>query len=102
DPALRYIPPTGLAVEEEHVFRFRIAQSVRPGTVILNDFNFEKPKLNLEAKMEMRRDPGLAFIDYPGEYLEQNPGGTVAERRAQEFDSSRVVAIGQSNCKRLG
>ncbi len=102
DPALRYIPPTGLAVEQEHVFRFRRAQSVRPGAVVLNDFNFKKPKLDLEAKGDNARDPGLAFIDFPGEYAEQNDGMTVAERRAQEFESSRVTAIGQSNCKRLG
>lgn len=102
DPALPYMPPTGLNVEEEHIFRFRIAQAVRPGAVVLNDFNFENPKLNLEAKGDSGRDSGLGFIDFPGGYTDQDHGGTVAERRAQEFESSRVAAIGQSNCKRLG
>ena len=43
--------PAGMNMEEiEHVYRFRIAQSVRPGAVVLNDFNFENPKLDLEAE----------------------------------------------------
>ncbi len=102
DPALRYIPPTGLNTEAEHVYRFRVAQSVRLGAVSLNDFNFKNPKLNLEAKFDGGRDAGLAFIDFPGGYEYQGVGESIAGIRFQEFEASRVVAIGQSNCKRLG
>ncbi|MBK8268671.1 MAG: type VI secretion system tip protein VgrG [Planctomycetes bacterium] len=58
--ALSYRPPTGLNAQEEHVFRFRISQSVRPGAVVINDFNFEKPRLALEAKADAgRRESGI-------------------------------------------
>ena len=49
--------------ETEHVFRFRIGQSVRPGSVVINDFNFQKPKLPLEAKADAGRDKGLEFSE---------------------------------------
>src|SRR5438105_832879 len=72
--ALPYRPPTGLNISDEHVFRFRISQSVRPGAVVINDYNFEKPALALEAKADAGRDAGLEYSDYPGEYTEQSRG----------------------------
>ena len=98
---LPYRPPTGLNVEEEHVFRFRIAQSVRPGKVVLRDFNFENPPLDLESSSDAGRDEGLEFSDYPGEYLEQGVGGELATLRTEEFEANRIQALGRSNSSRL-
>src|SRR5262245_37930525 len=101
DTALPYRPPTGMNVEDEHVFRFRRSQSVRPGAVVVNDFNFEKPKLKLEAKSDAGRDPALFFSDYPGDYTEQARGTKVAELRKEEFEAARIACVGQSNSGRL-
>jgi len=101
EPALPYHPPTGMHVREEHVFRFRLGQCVRPGAVVLNDFNFKSPQVNLESKSDCGRNPGLEFSDYPGEYIEQGVGGQIAELRAQEFESARILGVGQSNSPRL-
>ncbi len=101
DPALPYHPPTDMTVSEEHVFRFRVGQCVRPGAVVLNDFNFEKPQLNLESTHDSGRDLALEFSDYPGEYGEQGPGTKIAQLRAEEFDSGRILGVGQSNSPRL-
>ncbi len=101
DPVLPYHPPSGLNVEHEHVCRFRLGQSVRPGAVVLNDFNFEKPRLNLRSASDNSRDHGLEFSEYPGEYTQQSQGARLAKLRAEEFESGRVVGVGQSNCHRL-
>ncbi len=101
DAKLRYQPPTGLNVEEEHVFRFRRSCSVRPGAVVLRDFNFENPPLDLEVKSDCQRDAGLEFSDYPGEYLQQDAGGELARLRAEEFEAGRTLGVGQSNSPRL-
>jgi uncharacterized protein involved in type VI secretion and phage assembly len=96
-----YQPPAEMNVSEEHVYRFRLGQCVRPGSVVLNDFNFENPKLNLESKQDCERDTGLEFSDFPGEYTEQSVGQTLASMRAEEFESGRVLGVGQSNSPRL-
>jgi uncharacterized protein involved in type VI secretion and phage assembly len=101
EPALPYHPPTDMNVTEEHVFRFRMGQCVRPGAVVLNDFNFEKPQLNLESTHDLGRDLALEFSDYPGEYREQGAGTTIAKLRAEEFESGRIHGVGQSNSPRL-
>ena len=101
EPELPYHPPTGMNVSEEHVFRFREGQCVRPGAVVLRDFNFENPALDLESKSDCGRDSALEFSDYPGEYVEQAPGTDIATRRAEEFESARILGVGQSNSPRL-
>ncbi len=101
DAALPYSPPTGLNVDTEHIYRFRIGQTVRPGAVVFNDFNFENPSLNLEARFDLARDTGLEFSDYPGEYTEQAAGTAIAKIRAEEFETGRTTGVGQSNSYRI-
>ncbi|MCK4660090.1 MAG: type VI secretion system tip protein VgrG [Phycisphaerae bacterium] len=101
EPGLRYCPPTGLNVQDEHVYRFRLGQMIRPGAVVLNDYNFENPKLSLQTSSDCGRDAGLEFSDYPGEYIEQSPGQELATLRAEEFETSRILGSGQSNSPRL-
>ena len=101
DAKLVYRPPSGMNVDTEHVFRFRLGQSVRPGAVVLNDFNFEKPPLDLKSKADAGRDKGLEFSDYPGEYDSQASGTNLAKLRVEEFESERILGVGQSNSYRL-
>lgn len=98
---LPFHAPSGISSDDEHVSHFRKGQCVRPGSVVLNDFSFENPKLDLEAKADSGRDSGLEFSDYPGEYAEQSPGRTIAQLRSEEFESGRVTGVGQSDCVRL-
>jgi len=99
--SLPYVPPTGMVATAEHVFRFRMEQAIRPGAVVLNDFNWQNPPLDLKSTADCGRDPGLEFYDCPGEYLEQAPGGDIAKLRAEEFEAHRTVGLGRSNCPRL-
>ena len=98
---LFYHPPSGMHVEQEHVFRFRLGQSVRPGAVVLNDFNFENPKLDLKGSSDCGRDKDLEFFDCPGEYQDQKQGQNLAALRAAEFEAARTVGVGQANSPRL-
>ncbi len=99
--ALPYKPLTGMSAPDEHVFRFRLGQSVRPGAVALNDFNFKNPQLDLMATGDLGRDAELEFYDYPGEYDKQALGTSLAKIRTEEFETRRVVGSGQSNSPRL-
>ncbi len=101
DSSLPYVPPASMTVSAEHVFRFRKGSAVRPGAVVLRDFNFEKPQVNLECRNDNGKGAGLEISDYPGEYREQGAGTRIARLRTEEFDCSRTVAVGQSNSPRL-
>jgi len=104
DPALPFVEPSGLnTLDQDHVFSLRRSQSVRPDKVVLKSFNFENPGLGLEATHDaFSRNAGLTFSDSPGQYVDQAKGSSEAERVNQEIEASRVTAIGQSNCVRLG
>jgi len=101
DSSLPYVPPASMVVSAEHVFRFRKGSAVRPGVVVLRDFNFEKPQVNLECRNDNGKGAGLEISDYPGEYREQGAGTRIACLRTEEFECSRTVAVGQSNSPRL-
>ena len=101
DPALPYQPPTGLQTESEHIWRFRTMAAIRPSVVVLNDYNFENPPLNLLAKADNGFLPGLVFSDFPGEYQNQARGTALAKLRAEEFEASLWTYVGMSNCRRL-
>ena len=98
---LPFQQPSGMVVSEDHVSRIRRGQCVRPGAVVIDDFDFKNPKLKLLSTSDCGRDPGLEFSDYPGDYLTQSDGKTYAKIRAEEFDSGRIVGIGEANCARL-
>ena len=99
DPKVPFQTPAGLNTrDEEHVSRFRLGQAVRPGAVVLDDFSFENPRLRLQTKADRGRDLGLEFFDYPGEYRTQTDGQTLATLRAEEFEATRTLGVGQSNC----
>ena len=101
EEALPFVPPRGMNIDQEHVFRFRLGQSVRPGKVVLNDYNFESPAMSLEAldTNELRED--LEFSDCPGDYTAQGDGQELARIRAEEFKVGHVRAVGQTNSIRL-
>lgn len=101
DSVIRYASISGLNASEEHVYRFRLGQGVRPGSVVLNDFNFENPTLDLNSRAELGRDVGLEVRDYPGEYVNQRDGQSLAKIRSEEFEAGRILGIGQSSCGRL-
>ncbi len=96
-----FVPPSGMGHETEHIFRFRLGQAVRPGAVMLTDFNFKNPKLKLDAKADAGRDPSLEFFDYPGEYIDQSAGSKLAKTRIEEFEGNRIIGVAQSNSYRL-
>ncbi len=99
--ALAYRPPSGMNTSGEHLLRFRLGRSVRPGAVTLRDFSFKNPRLDLQTGSDTDHDQDLEFSDYPGEYDSQSRGTELARLRAEEFEASRTVGYGQSNCHRL-
>lgn len=85
-------------VSEEHIFRFRYAEEIRPGTTTLRDYNFKKPSQDLEGVSQSNADKSLAFYDYPGIYDESAVGKSLAKTRLEELRVPSKTGTGESVC----
>jgi type VI secretion system secreted protein VgrG len=92
---------TGEEPDFEHIYKFQYSQAVRPGEVVLKDYDFKKPQLDLTAQKAADRDTNLEIYDYPGEYTQPSIGASLSEIRLQELQTPRRVGEGMSNCRRL-
>ena len=95
-----YYLAEGDPVEEPHISRWRFEKIVRPGQVVLNDFDFEKPGAKLEVNasdVKPHQKADYEVYDYPGEYVEADEGDRYARVRIEELHSRYEEARGASN-----
>jgi len=92
---------TGAVPSEEHIFRYHYAEEVRPGKVMLQDFDFQNPSLNLMADSQADINTELEFYDYPGEYSSPDKGAHLASLRLEELQVNRKRGKGKSVCRRF-
>lgn len=85
-----FYPPTALARRQrDHLYEWSVFHEVQPGSVSLNDFDFEKPKANLRVVKQAspaRTHPqaGHEIYDYPGQYVIAADGENYAKARIEE------------------
>jgi len=94
--------PIGVRKEQvDHLQSLTVSQSILPGKFAVNDFDFEKPKVGLLAKVDRAYghsyeigDPEI--YDYPGEYKQQADGDNYIKRRMEEAhcQHERIQAAG--------
>ncbi len=92
---------TGEEPDFEHIYHFRYTEEVRPGEVVLRDFDFKKPSLDLTANKAADVRKELEIYDYPGEYVQPAVGKDLSEVRLQEQQTPRKVGQGRTNCRRM-
>ena len=83
-----YPPEEGGQRERDHVSGWSVQKEVQPGSYTLRDFDFEKPKADLEVRLNKPFEHGQAeceVYDYPGEYLTSGDGDTYAKVRLEEL-----------------
>jgi type VI secretion system secreted protein VgrG len=107
DPALWFKPIAGQMVSDrEHVREFRFSERVRPGQVVLRDFNLHQPGLAMEVKESNKSHTELEVYTYPGDYQDPalggpHTGGALAKLRLEGYQTHRRVGAGASDCPRL-
>ncbi|WP_342376992.1 type VI secretion system tip protein VgrG [Myxococcus stipitatus] len=88
--------------EAEHVSSVTRTQRLRPGTVSLRDFDFERPTLDLTSKT--RNDPeslGWEVYDYPGDYVKPAEGQSLSRVRLEALRFGTKTLAGDGTCHRL-
>src|SRR5262249_25151739 len=79
------------------VQRYRTAT----GQVVLRDYNFNKPQLDLTATASADKDTDLEVYDYPGAYAELKDGKRLAQVRLEALQAERAVMEIHAACPRL-
>jgi type VI secretion system secreted protein VgrG len=88
---------------EDVVEQWNMALELRSGKYTMTDYNFETPKTSLMADeptvMEHAGNTKLEIYDYPGKYLTQTEGISLAQIRMQEEEVQVKVGRGESRCR---
>lgn len=98
-----YYPPdlSGAIRERDHFQSWEVVQSIVPSKYAIRDFDFEKPKVPLDAKLKTDRphayplkDPEI--YDYPGDFTETRDGEDFVKKKLQALQAQheRVYASG--------
>ena len=92
---------SGYAADEEHLFFFNYAESIRSGKATLRDFNLKKPTMDMERDKEADKTPELEVYDYPGLYDDPGVGKSLASVRLEAFQTPRKQGSGESTSMRF-
>lgn len=95
-----YPPEESERRERDHISDWSLNQLIQPGVYALNDYDFKKPKANLEVKSSIPREHEQAefeIYDYPGEYSESSDGETYVRARIEELQAQYEEVQGQGN-----
>lgn len=93
--------PLGALMSGEHVQRFHHTEEVRSGKVTVRDFDFKKPKLQLEGQAESSTHSDLELYDHPGDFEKPPVGGAIAKRRIEERAALKTLGQGESAVTRF-
>jgi type VI secretion system secreted protein VgrG len=100
-----FYPPDGQHRERDHISDWRLAQAVQPGSVELNDYDFQRPGARIDVRSAMRR-PHTAgdypLYDYPGTYVQSGDGEHYARTRIEAIQSQHERVELSGNARGLG
>jgi type VI secretion system secreted protein VgrG len=102
DPEVPFEEGEAGLLRGEAVHDFRVRQAMRVGAVTLREFDFEKPKLDLEV-VQRAGDSGqeIEVYDFPGDYPHETLGKDLVKIRLEEQRARRRVATGAGDVRRL-
>lgn len=75
-----YQQDTGLVADKPVIKRFGVRVETRTSRVTRRDYDFEKPKLLLEADVKSAFKPDLEDYDYPGHFVDRERGKHLSQR----------------------
>ena len=96
-----YQQDSGLVADQPVIKRFGLRLATRTSRVTRRDYDFEKPRLLLEAGVKSEFKPDLEDYDYPGRYTDRGRGKHLSQRALERHRSDYQLAEGQSDQPRL-
>ena len=100
DQPIAYVPDSGMLADAQVVKRFSVRIAARTSRVTRRDYNFEKPRLLLEATsrpLQEEPQPDLEDYDYPGRFTDREHGTLVSQHALQRHRADYRLAEGHSD-----
>ncbi|WAJ37521.1 type VI secretion system tip protein TssI/VgrG [Pseudomonas sp. GOM7] len=98
---LAYQQDTGLVADDPVIKHFGARVETRTSQVTRRDYDFEKPRLQLEAKADGEAQPKLEDYDYPGRYTDRERGRHLAKRALERHRHDFELAEGDGDSPTL-
>ncbi|MFB4369482.1 MULTISPECIES: type VI secretion system Vgr family protein [unclassified Pseudomonas] len=91
--------------ERDHIHDWHLAHEVQPGSLALNDYDFQRPSARLEVRSSIAREHANAdypLYDYPGEYVQSKDGEQYARNRIEAIQAQYEQIRLKGNARGLG
>jgi type VI secretion system secreted protein VgrG len=99
--ATGYQQDSGLVADQPVIKRFGLRLETRTSRVTRRDYDFEKPRLSMEAAFHSDFQPDLEDYDYPGRFTERARGKHLSQRALERHRHDYELADGESDQPRL-
>jgi type VI secretion system secreted protein VgrG len=96
-PTTAYQQDSGLVADDPIIKRFALRLATRTSRVTRRDYDFEKPRLQLEAAHKGEAKPDLEDYDYPGRFTERARGKHLSQRALERHRADQQLAEGESD-----
>ncbi|WBL60438.1 type VI secretion system tip protein VgrG [Stutzerimonas stutzeri] len=96
-----YQQDSGLVADQPVIKRFGLRVETRTSRVTRRDYDFEKPRLTMEAAFHSDFQPDLEDYDYPGRFTERARGKHLSQRALERHRHDYELAEGESDQPRL-
>ncbi|MBN3864745.1 type VI secretion system tip protein VgrG [Pseudomonas frederiksbergensis] len=100
-----YYPKNEQQRERDHIHDWHLAQQVQPGSLELNDYDFQRPSARIDVRSAMPR-PHTAgdypLYDYPGTYVQSEDGEHYARTRIEALQTLHEQVELAGNARGLG
>ncbi len=100
-----YYPRDEQQRERDHLFDWHLAQEVQPGSLELNDYDFQRPSARIDVRSAMPRPHAAGdypLYDYPGTYVQSSDGEHYAQTRIEALQSLHERIELSGNARGLG
>ncbi|MGE4408864.1 type VI secretion system tip protein TssI/VgrG [Pseudomonas sp.] len=95
--ATAYQQDSGLVADQPVIKRFGLRLETRTSRVTRRDYDFEKPRLTMEAAFHSDFQPDLEDYDYPGRFVDRSRGKHLAQRALERHRHDYERAEGESD-----
>jgi type VI secretion system secreted protein VgrG len=92
-----YWPGSGMVAEAPVIDRFKLRLETRPTHVSRRDYDFEKPRLELESEAKNPLLPHLEDYGFPGQFTHRERGKHLANRALERHRADYQLAEGRSD-----